>query len=230
VLAGAAAGLMSLVFAVVSLRSTGIFFAILTLVLAQLFYVLADSKLRTWTGGANGIPGVPRPDLFGIDLYNNWNFACFVTALAVAGFWISVLLRSSPFGLTLHAIRQNPTRARQIGFSVNGYLAVAFVISGIFSGVSGALNASLISFISPETLYWGTSGDVLMMTVIGGIGTAAGPLVGAAVVEGLKESLSSYSELWHGILGVLFCGFAILLPSGVWGLVRAGLKSTRKAT
>jgi branched-chain amino acid transport system permease protein len=212
---------LALGFAVIALRSSGIFFAILTLILAQLIAVLLGVKLSAWTGGADGMPGVPRPELFGVDFNNAWNFATFIAVIALALIWLSVLLRASPFGQVLSAVRQNRVRARQIGFSVERYSAVAFVISGAYSGIAGGLNASLISFVGPEALNWTTSGDVVVATLIGGVGSTLGPVVGVVMVQGLNTVLGKDNWYQQGLLGLLFIVFSIFLPKGLWGLLRA---------
>jgi branched-chain amino acid transport system permease protein len=178
-------------------------------------------KLSAWTGGTDGMPGVPRPELLGIDFNNAWNFATFVAVIALGLIWLSVLLRASPFGQILSAVRQNRVRARQIGFSVDRYSAAAFVISGAYSGVAGGLNASLISFIGPEALNWTTSGDVVVATLVGGVGSTVGPIIGVVMIQGLNTVLGKDSWYQPGLLGVLFIGFSIFLPRGLWGLMRS---------
>jgi branched-chain amino acid transport system permease protein len=224
----AGAGLVGALFAfglsVFALRVSGLFFSLLTLALAQLVYILASSKLRHITGGLDGLPGVPRPDLLGIDFYDNRNYYYFLIAVFLVGLAIMALLRASPFGRALKAIQANEVRAAQIGYNVHRLRQCAFMISGAFAGVSGALLASLMFYISPQMLHWTTSGDVLIMTILGGKGTLLGPILGVALFEVLKEKISQLTEHWYGILGLVFILCTIFLPNGIAGLF-AGRKS-----
>lgn len=225
----AGGAVLALCFAAIALRAAGMFFSVFTLILAQMLAVLVSTKLSALSGGVDGMPGVPRPQLFGIDFNDSWNFAVFTSAVCLALLWLSVLLRASPFGQVLSAVRQNPVRARQIGFNTQRYLTAAFVISGAYSGVAGALNAALISFIGPEALNWTTSGDVVIATLIGGMGSTVGPVAGVIVVQGLNTLLGKDNWYQQSILGLLFIGFAIFLPAGLWGLVRSRNPCKRRA-
>ncbi|MBM1818000.1 branched-chain amino acid ABC transporter permease [Sulfitobacter pseudonitzschiae] len=201
-----------------ALRVSGLFFALLTLALAQMMYILASNKLRALTGGLDGIPGVPRPDLFGIDFYENRNYYGFIVVVFLIGLAIMALLRASPFGRALRAVQANDTRAAQLGYNVHALRQSAFVVSGAYAGVAGALLASLMFYISPQMLHWSTSGDVLIMTVLGGKGTLLGPILGVAVFELLKEELSRVTQYWYGILGLIFIFATIFLRNGIAGL------------
>lgn len=201
-----------------ALRVSGLFFSLLTLALAQMIYILASTKLRGLTGGLDGIPGVPRPELFGIDFYDNANFYVFIVAIFLIGLGAMALLRASPFGRALRAVQANDVRASQLGYNVQRLRQAAFVISGIYAGVAGALLASLMFYISPQMLHWSASGDVLIMTVLGGKGTLLGPVLGVALFELLKEELSQYTQYWYGILGAVFILATIFLQNGVAGL------------
>lgn len=225
--AAVAGALLALVFSAVSLRASGIFFAIFTLILAQLIYILLGVKLTWLTGGIDGMPGVPRPELMGINLGSNWNYAVLVMAIAAAMVWFSHLLRTSPFGQVLNAVRQNKDRARQIGYSVNHYSTVAFMISGAYSAIAGGLNASLIAFIGPEALHWTTSGDVLIATLIGGAGTALGPAIGAILTETMNVTLQKDSYVMRAIFGLIMIFFSIWLPVGIWGFARTRIAQWR---
>ncbi|MBX3575464.1 MAG: branched-chain amino acid ABC transporter permease [Mesorhizobium sp.] len=219
--------MLALIFVAISLRIHGIFFAIFTLMLAQLLSLLVSTRLRTWTGGVDGIPGVPRPELLGINFWDNWNFAALVTAVAVVLIWLSALLRASPFGQVLHAVRQNRDRARQIGYNVNLYSALAFMISGAYSGLAGGLNASLISFISPESLHSSVSLDVMVSALIGGAGTTFGPVFGAIFVQGLYTLLSKDNVWMQASFGILLILVAIYFPKGLWGYLRLAVTTWR---
>ncbi|WP_137388569.1 branched-chain amino acid ABC transporter permease [Rhodoligotrophos defluvii] len=215
-LVGAAVGLS---FAAVTLRQSGIYFALTTLALAQLIHILAEVKLKAWTGGTDGLAGVPRPELLGIDFYDDGNFACFVAAVFLALMMLNALLRASPFGQVLSAIRQNETRAGQLGYDTRRYKLGAFAISGAYSGLAGALLGCLVMFVGPDMTRWTASGDVLIMTVLGGRGTFLGPVVGVAVFEGLKEGISAYTDHWYGLLGLIFILVTLYMPGGICGLI-----------
>jgi branched-chain amino acid transport system permease protein len=218
IVAGAVGGIIALGLSFFALRVSGLFFSLSTLALAQLVYILAGTKLRYYTGGLDGIPGVPRPALLGIDFYNNRNYYYFVVVVFLVGLAGMALLRSSPFGKALKAVQANDVRAAQIGFNVQRLRQCAFVISGFYAGVSGALLASLLFYVSPQMLHWSTSGDVLIMTVLGGKATLLGPILGVAVFEVLKEKLGQFTEHWYGVLGTIFIVCTILLPDGLAGL------------
>lgn len=218
-LAAALAGaLLAFCMGLFALRVSGIFFALLTLALAQMIYILASTKLRALTGGLDGIPAVPRPDLFDVNFYDNRNYYAFVVVVFLIGLALMALLRASPFGRALRAVQANDTRAAQLGYNVHALRQAAFVISGAYAGVSGALLASLMFYISPQMLHWSTSGDVLIMTVLGGKGTLLGPILGVAVFELLKEELSQVTQYWYGILGLVFIFATIFLRNGIAGL------------
>ena len=198
-----------------ALRVSGLF---LTLALAQMMYILASNKLRAFTGGLDGIPGVPRPVLFGIDFYDNHNYYGFIVVVFLIGLALMALLRASPFGRALRAVQANDVRAAQLGYNVHSLRQSAFVVSGAYAGVAGALLASLIFYISPQMLHWSTSGDILIMTVLGGKGTLLGPILGVALFELLKEELSQITQYWYGILGLVFIFATIFLRNGIAGL------------
>lgn len=210
--------LFAFALSIFALRVSGLFFSLLTLALAQLVYILASTKLRDLTGGLDGLPGVPRPDLFGLDFYDNRTFYYFLVVVFLVGLAVMALLRASPFGDALRAIQANDVRAAQIGYNVQRLRQCAFMISGAYAGVSGALLASLMFYISPQMLHWTTSGDVLIMTLLGGKGTLLGPVLGVGLFELLKEELSQVTQHWYGILGLIFILCTIFLPNGLAGL------------
>lgn len=218
---GAFAGaLAAMAFSAIALRLAGLFFALVTLALAELAHDLALVRLRRWTGGFDGLSGIPRPELFGYELIDNRAFYVWVVVilgLVVLGL---LLVRTSPFGQALQAIRQNPVRAEQLGFALRPFKIAAFGISGFLAALSGGLLVSLLAFADPETLHWSTSGRVVLMTVLGGSGTLLGPIVGAFVFESLREIISSVTDRWQGIVGVIFVVFTIFAPFGIVGIVR----------
>lgn len=219
------AGLLALIFGLLASRTTGLYFALATLALGQLVNILIEVKLRDITGGTDGLPGVPRPELLGIDFYANDNFLIFVSAVFVLGMSILATLRASPYGQVLKALNANPVRTNQLGFDVHRYRLSALVVSGMFSGLAGALFGSLTMFVGPEMTHWSMSGDVLIMTVLGGAGTLAGPLLGVAVFEITKEVISQYTQYWYGVLGALFIVVTLTMPRGLLGLLSRRARS-----
>jgi branched-chain amino acid transport system permease protein len=215
---GIAGAIVAFAFSLFALRVSGLFFSLLTLALAQLLFILASTKLRAITGGLDGIPGVPRPVMFGIDFYANNNFYLVLVAIFLLGIGIAGLLRISAFGVALRAVQANDVRAEQLGFNVQRLRQWAFMVSGFYAGLSGGLLASLMFYVSPQMLHWTTSGDVVIMTLLGGKGTLLGPVFGAAVFEILKEKLSQATEHWYGVLGIVFILTTIFLPRGIAGL------------
>ncbi|MFC3230516.1 branched-chain amino acid ABC transporter permease [Marinibaculum pumilum] len=217
--AGLVGGAMALLFSFFAMRVAGLFFALLTLALAQLVYILASSKLRDLTGGVDGLSGVPRPDLFGVDFFDDGNYYFFLLGMFLLAVAVAGILRISPFGQALRAIKANEVRAGQIGFNVGHLRKAAFIVSGIYAGVSGALLASLMFYVSPQMLHWTTSGDVVIMVLLGGMGTLLGPVLGVTLFEVLREWLSTATTHWYGILGLVFILCTIFLPQGLAGLV-----------
>ncbi|MDF2366877.1 branched-chain amino acid ABC transporter permease [Sneathiella sp.] len=217
--AGVVGGALALVFSYFAIRVSGLFFALLTLALSQLIYIMAGTKLRMLTGGVDGIAGVPRPELFGIDFYNDGNYYFFLLALFVLALLISGLIRISPLGQALKAIKSNEVRAEQIGFNVQRLQRSVFTISGIYAGVSGGLLASLIFYVGPQMLHWTTSGDVVIMVLLGGMGTLFGPILGVAIFEIMREWLSTQTSHWYGILGLIFIISTIAMPKGIAGMI-----------
>lgn len=223
-----AGAMFALLFSFFALRVSGIFFALVTLALSQLIFILADSKLRSFTGGSDGIAGVERPNLLGIDFFDPVNYYWFVLAVYALVMLTVISLRSSPFGRVIEAIRSNEIRADQLGFNVNRYKQITFVISGGLSGLAGALLASLLMYMNPQMLHWTTSGDVLIMTLLGGSGTLWGATVGVIAFEFLKEWLSSWTEYWYGVLGLVFICVTIFVPRGIVGELERVFSAYRK--
>lgn len=217
--AGLVGGALALLFSYFAMRVSGLFFALLTLALSQLIYIMAGTKLRALTGGVDGIAGVPRPDLFGVDFYNDGNYYFFLLALFLVALLISGLIRISPLGQALKAVKSNEVRAEQIGFNVQRLQRSVFTISGVYAGISGGLLASLIFYVGPQMLHWTTSGDIVIMVLLGGMGTLFGPVLGVAIFEIMREWLSTQTSHWYGILGLIFIISTIGMPKGIAGLI-----------
>lgn len=209
------------VFSFFALRVSGIFFALVTLALTQLLYILADSKLRELTGGADGLPGVARPEIRGIDFFSSLNFYWYVAAVFVLVMAVLAIVRSSPFGRVIMSIQQNEIRTQHLGYDTHRIKQITFLVSGAISGLAGALLASLLMYVNPQMLHWSTSGDVIIMTLLGGAGTLWGPVAGVMIFEILKEWLSGWTPYWYGILGIIFILVTLYFPKGVLGELQA---------
>ena len=217
-LASSGAALLAILFGFVALRLSGIFFALTTLALGQLAMIASDTVLAPITGGQDGFPGIPRPDLFGIDFQRGDNFLVFVIVAFLGTLALAALIRASPFGQVLIAVRTNEVRASQLGFNVKYFKIGILMVSGFLAALAGGLLSSLLFFLNSGLLHWSVSGDVVIMALMGGSGTLFGPVLGAVAFEVLKELLSELTGRWHGIMGVIFILFVIVLPDGLAGL------------
>ena len=222
VLAGA---LFAMVLAVpigyLSVRRSGIYFAMVTLAFAQMVYFVAN-KWSGLTGGENGLQAVPR-DFFGIELVETDSFYFYYAALPIilAGMWAAWRIVHSPFGRVLVAIRDNAPRARALGYDVEKYKVIAFVLSAGLSGLAGGVFAISHGFVALNELHWTTSGEVVLVTVLGGIGTLWGGVVGAGVIVIMSDELASSGFNGIGIItGSVFVTVVLLFRRGVWGTVR----------
>ena len=222
------AGLAASLFGLVALRLSGIFFSLTTLALGQLAMIASDTVLAGITKGQDGLAGVPRPTLFGLDFFRADYFLVYVIVVFVVVLALVALIRNSPFGQVMVAIRTNELRASQLGFNVKYFKIAVLIVSGCFSGLAGGLLASQIFFVNSGILHWTMSGDIVIMTLMGGAGTLFGPVLGAVAFEGLKESLSHLTGHWRGIMGIVFVLFVILLPDGLAGLIRRGARRWRR--
>jgi len=201
-----------------SIRTSGVYFIMLTLAFSQMFFAYAFQA--AWLGAEDGVFGVPRPRLLGLDLANPTAFHLYLVALA--GLAVLVLWRivGSPFGHVLRGIHENEGRMEAVGYAVQRYKLVAFVTAGTVGGMAGALYTQLNLTISPDAFYWTTSGEALLMVIIGGTGTLWGSLLGAAAFILLQSLVSSYTERWMLILGLTFILFVLFAPGGMVGALR----------
>jgi len=215
--------ILSLLFGFVCVRYTRIFFGILTLCLSQVLWSLAF-KFFWVTGGTDGLR-VPTPTLLGSAAtgdkmqflsHQYYYYVLAVFAICVFLMWVIV---HSPFGKALQAIRDNETRAEFIGIRIRRYRLIAFVISGVFTGIAGALWAPLNGLASPDVLIWTFSGEIVFMTVLGGFRTFVGPIVGAIAFTYLKTYAVGFTTYWQLLLGVVLVVLVLLLPTGIMGAV-----------
>jgi branched-chain amino acid transport system permease protein len=212
-----------------SIRVSGVYFLMLTLAFSQMVYAIAY-RWSDVTGGSNGLSGIPRPLIEFYSLQLLFEDATARYFLVLAFFLLSYgALRwvvRSQFGHVLVGIRENETRLRAIGYDTERFKLMAFVIAATFAGVAGALYAGFNRFVSPNEIYWTASGQVLIMVIIGGAGTLAGPALGAALILALQNLISSSTERWPTIMGVVFILFVFAARRGVLGLVQQALERT----
>ncbi len=208
----------------IALRRTGIYFAMITVAIAETFFFIENSPLSAWTGGENGIPGVPTPKFsfggFSYQVENGWSMYAFLAVCYFVGMVIALRIVRSPIGAVFSAIRDNPLRARAVGHAVGLYKLTAFVIASAYAGFAGGLLGVLQAFMPPEAFTFGTSGQLVMQTAIGGAGTLFGPLVGAAVWLFLRDFLQGAMGLgssWKLVLGLVFVLLVCFLRRGLIG-------------
>ena len=224
-LAGVAAGAaLGIVIGLLSLRRAGIYFAMLTLAFGEMLFFVENSPLRQWTGGENGLPGIPKPNLSvgfaAIELRSPLAIYGFIAALFFIGFWLARRIVRSPFGIVLRAIRDNTERAEAVGHDVLRYKLTAFVIAAAYAALAGGLLGLLQGYMPPDAFYLDTSGQLVVQTVIGGAGTLIGPTVGAFIWLYLYQILQMIPGLagaWKLILGVVFILLVTLLRQGIVG-------------
>ncbi len=251
------AGIFAFLIGFVSLRRSGIYFSILTLAFAEMSFNMAYSVLTPITNGETGLQlslkdprildnfqgeGIPITNLFGVKMSGMPGFY-FCAAILIIGFFLSVRITRSPFGMMLRAIKSNQTRMAYTGFNTRPYLVWAFVISGMYAGMAGALMAVTDPLAGAERMQWTASGEVVLMTILGGAGTLIGPLIGAGIIKYFENIFSAFNEQtlnevfgalpdtlqnivvkiaglfvgegWHLLLGLMFLIVIIFLPGGI---------------
>ena len=225
ILAGVAtsAGL-GLIIGWLAIRRSGIYFAMITLGLAQVIFFL--SLQLPFTGGEDGIQGVPRGMLFGVfDLKNTLTMYHFVMVIFLIGFWVVYRTVNSPFGQILKAIRENEPRATSLGYNVARYKLAAFVISAALSGLAGGTKSLVFQLASLTDVNWHMSGEVVLMTLLGGMGTIFGPAVGALLVVTLNNYLAGFGSWVTTIIGAIFVTCVLAFRRGIVGEI---LKKVKK--
>ena len=221
---------------VIALRRTGIYFAMITVAIAQVFFFLENSPLADYTGGENGLPGVPSPVFslgsFTLRITTGWSMYGFLAACFFIGLLVARRIVHSPVGAILVAIRENPARVQALGHSVPLYKLTAFVVASAYAGFAGGLLGVLQGYMPPDAFTFDTSGQLVMQTVIGGAGTLFGPLFGAAVWLYLQDFLQGPLGLggaWRLVLGLVFVLLVCFLRRGLLGGVASLLALTRAA-
>ena len=224
ILAGTSvAALLGLIFGALAIRRSGIYFAMITLGFAQMVYFLVLQM--PWTGGEDGLQGIPRSKLLGLlGLSGNLPMYYFVYALFLVGFWVIYRTIHSPFGQVLRAIRENEPRALSLGYDIDRYKLLAFVISAGLSGMAGSMKALVFQSATLSDVHWHRSGAVILMTLLGGMGTPLGPSVGALIVVGLENYLASTGSWVTVITGGVFMACVLAFRRGIVGEILALVK------
>jgi branched-chain amino acid transport system permease protein len=208
-------------------RLGGVSFIMLTLAFSQLLFAVA-LKWRAVTGGSDGTGGLGRPSVLGWSLTDPASFYYLILAFFVVSYIVLQRLIAAPLGHVFVGIRENEARMQAIGYRTHRFKLLAFVIAGAFAGLSGGLYAMFNGFISPESMYWTASGDVLIMVILGGAGTLTGPAIGAAIFLLMKNFVSTRTDHWMLIIGIVFICCVMFFRQGVYGTARS-LYLRRKA-
>ena len=214
---------VSAVFAALAVRTSGVYFLLLTLALGMIVWGVCQ-RWTSVTGGENGLRGIARP----VQLANPVVFYHFVLVVGLACSWGMWRFVRSPFGLSLKGIRESESRMRSLGYNTTRHLFIGFLFSGLMAGISGVLYAWFNSFVSPSTVALAQSVKGLLMVIVGGVGTLFGGVVGAAVIIVLENVVSSFTERWSMVLGALFVLTMIFVPEGLIGKLRSYLARGRK--
>jgi len=222
-----AAAVVGYLVGLIALRSTGIYFAMITVAIAEVFFFVEFNPLSDWTGGENGLPGVPSPTFdLGFATFHfssGWPLYGFLAFWYFIGIVLGLRIVRSPVGAVLRAIRDNPLRAAAVGHNVHGYKLTAFVVAAAYAGFAGGLLGVMQAFMPPDAFMFDTSAQLVMMTAIGGTGTLFGPLLGATVWLFLQDFLQSALGLgatWKLVLGVIFVLLVCFLRHGIIGGIK----------
>jgi branched-chain amino acid transport system permease protein len=212
----ATAAVLGIIAGGLAIRRQGIYFAMITLALAQMMYFFALQA--KFTGGEDGIQGVPRGRLFGVfDLSNEMAMYVFVLLVFLASFFLIYRIINSPFGEVLKAIRENEQRTISLGYRTESYKLVAFALSATLAGVAGGVNSLVFQLASLTDVHWTMSGDVVLMTLLGGLGTVFGPVVGAFLVIAMQNYLAPFGQWVLVIQGIIFVVCVLLFRRGIVG-------------
>ncbi|MGE0006411.1 MAG: ATP-binding cassette domain-containing protein [Parvibaculaceae bacterium] len=220
------AGVVGYVIGLIALRRTGIYFAMITVAIAEVFFFVEFNPLSAYTGGENGLPGVPTPEFdlgFTVLKFDtDWTMYTFLAFWYFVGIVVALRIVRSPVGAILSAIRDNPLRAAALGHNIHGYKLTAFVVAAIYAGFAGGLLGTMQGFMPPDAFMFDTSGQLVMQTAIGGAGTLFGPLVGATVWLYLSDFFQNTLHLgatWKLVLGIVFVLLVVFLRRGIVGAI-----------
>jgi len=216
--------LLASIIGAISIKKRGVYFAMISMAVAQMFYFLALSPLKRWTGGEDGLKFIPKLSLqfpFHVDLQSPfplYYFVYFIVGLSILAIW---RILNSPFGRLLQAIRENEERTIASGYNVTMAKFVSLVFSGLFSSLAGGLFFVYLGYGPLQTLFWLTSGTILLMTILGGMHTFIGPVVGVAVFLFAQNKFSWIMERWQLVVGVLFITLILIFPEGIVGTIKS---------
>jgi len=218
------AAALGLVVGLIAIRRQGIYFAMITLAMAQMIYFICLQA--PFTGGEDGLQGVPRGTLFGVlPLDSDLTMYFVVLAVFVAVFLGIVRIVHSPYGQVLKAIRENEPRAISLGYAVNRYKLLAFVLSTAIAGLGGSMKTMVLGFATLSDVHWSLSGEVILMALLGGLGTFAGPAIGAMIIIGLQDFLADRVGSWVTvIIGAIFVFCVLLFRRGIVGELQVWLR------
>jgi branched-chain amino acid transport system permease protein len=221
-----AAAVIGWLVGLIALRRTGIYFAMITVAIAEVFFFVEFNPLSAFTGGENGLPGVPTPSLYlgftTLRFNTDWTMYTFLAFWYFVGLVIAMRIVRSPVGAVLSAIRDNPLRAAAVGHNIHGYKLTAFVVAAAYAGFAGGLLGVMQGFMPPDAFMFDTSGQLVMQTAIGGAGTLFGPLVGATVWLYLSDFFQTTLNLgatWKLVLGIIFVLLVCFLRRGIVGAI-----------
>ena len=236
------AGVVGYLVGLIALRRTGIYFAMITVAIAEVFFFVEFNPLSDYTGGENGLPGVPTPSVYlgftTLHFDSDWSIYIFLAFWYFVGLVIALRIVRSPVGAILSALRDNPLRAAALGHNIHGYKLTAFVVAAAYAGFAGGLLGVMQGFMPPDAFMFDTSGQLVMQTAIGGAGTLFGPLVGATVWLYLSDFFQNTLHLgatWRLVLGIVFVLLVCFLRRGIVGAIvdlyklAAGRKSAEKS-
>ena len=215
-----AAMLLACFIGTLAIRRRGVYFAMISLAFGQMLYFLALSPLKEITRGEDGLTRIPTVNFFSIPLDKPKSLYYFVFLVTVVMLYLTWRILQSPFGKLLQAFRENEDRARACGYNTTLVKFFSLVLSAFYGGLAGALNTIHLGYVPLTTLFWLTSGTIIMMTVLGGKGTFLGPLVGAAVFLFLQNTISLFTPRWELFVGAIFVIIILLFPGGIMGTIR----------
>jgi branched-chain amino acid transport system permease protein len=216
--------LLAAVIGALAIKKRGVYFAMISMAVAQMFYFMALSPLKKWTGGEDGLKFIPPLSLkipFFVDLQSPfplYYFVYFIVGVSILVIW---RILNSPFGRLLQAIRENETRTIASGYNVTMAKFFSLVFSGLFSALAGGLFCVYLGYGPLSALYWLTSGTILLMTILGGMHTFIGPIVGVAVFLYAQNKFSWILERWELVVGILFMALILIFPEGIVGTIKS---------
>jgi branched-chain amino acid transport system permease protein len=216
----AAAVLLACFIGALAIKRRGVYFAMISLAFGQMLYFLALSPLKHITRGEDGLTRIPIIELFSISLNKPIPLYYFVLIITVGMLYLTWRILQSPFGKLLQAFRENEERAKACGFNTTLVKFFSLVISAFYAGLAGGLNTIYLGYVPLTTLFWLTSGTMVMMTILGGKGTFLGPLIGAGVFLFLQNTISLFTPRWELFVGAIFVFIILLFPAGIMGTIR----------